>query len=123
MKMNKRDFIAIAVVVILSAAGFLFLNIGHAQGSEVVITLGGSEYGIYPLADDKVIEIKSDVGLNTVVIENGSVYMKDADCPDRYCVKQGKVKVSGDSVICLPHKLVVEVKSQNGENTIDAVAK
>lgn len=123
MGMNKRDFIAIAIVIILSAAGFLFLNTSHAQGSEVVITLGGSEYGTYSLADDRVIEIKSDFGSNTVVIENGSVYMKDADCPDRYCVKQGKVKDSGDSVICLPHKLVVGVKSHNGENTIDAVAK
>lgn len=123
MKMNKRDFIAIAIVIILSAAGFLLLNLGHAQGSEVVITADGSEYGTYPLSEDKVIEIKSDVGSNIVVIENGSVYMKDADCPDRYCVKQGKVTGSGDSIICLPHKLVVEVKSSDGENTIDAVAK
>ena len=121
--MNKRDFIAIAIVIILSAVGFLLLNFGRARGSEVVITAGGSEYGTYPLSEDKVIEIKSDVGLNTVVIENGSVYMKDADCPDRYCVKQGKVTGSGDSIICLPHKLVVEVKSSDGENTIDAVAK
>lgn len=123
MGMNKRDFIAIAVVIILSAAGFLFLNLGHAQGSEVVISEGGSEYGTYPLSVDKVIEIKSDVGTNTVVIENDAVYMKHADCPDRYCVKQGRVTDSGDSIICLPHKLVVEVKSQDGENTIDAVAK
>lgn len=123
MRMNKRDFIAVAIVIILSAAGFLLLNLGHAQGREVVITADGSEYGTYTLSDDKVIEIKSDVGSNTVVIENGSVYMKDADCPDRYCVKQGKVIGSGDSIICLPHKLVVGVKSSDGENTIDAVAK
>ncbi len=123
MKMNKRDFIAIAVVLVLSAAGFLFLNTKHAQGSRVVITVGGSEYGTYPLASDKVIEIKSENGSNTVAIENGSVYMKDADCPDRYCVKQGRITDSGDSVICLPHKLVVEVCASDGENTIDAVAK
>lgn len=123
MEMNKRDFIAIAIVVVISAVGFLLLNTGRAQGREVVISLDGSEYGTYLLADDKVIEVKSDIGLNIVVIENGAVYMKDADCSDRYCVKQGKVSSGGDSVICLPHKLVVEVKSSDGENTIDAVAK
>lgn len=123
MGMNKRDFMAIAVVIILSIASFLFVIFQKADGNQVVITLNGREYGTYPLNENKVIEINSDNGTNVVVIENGSVFMKKADCPDEYCVKQGKVSNAGDSVICLPHKLVVEVQSSGGTDEIDVVAK
>lgn len=115
--MNKRDFIAIGIAVILSVSGFLFFALNREGGDTVKITVGGKIYGTYPLSDNKEIKIKSGGGFNTVKIESGKVYIKDADCKDKSCVKQGKIK-SG-SIVCLPHKLVVEV---TGGDAPDAVA-
>ena len=119
MKMNRRDFIAIAVVLILSVAGFLVFGRSQKDGGAVRITSGGKVVGTYPLGSDKEIKIPFENGENTVVIKDGSVYMKSADCPDRHCVKQGKISKSGEAIICLPHKLTVEITG--GE--IDAVAR
>ena len=117
--MNKRDFIAIGAVILLSVIGFLTFTLNQKGGDFVKITVDKKTYGTYPLRKNDEINIKNDSGFNTVVIENGEVYIKDTDCRDKYCVNQGKIK-SG-SIVCLPHKLVVEVVSDN--DSIDAVVK
>ena len=46
--------------------------------------------------------------------------MTSADCPDHLCVKQKAISKEGESIICLPNKVIVEVDSAvNSE--IDAV--
>lgn len=117
--MNKRDIIAIILVTILSAAGFLYFSLNSFSGSTVKISVGGKEFGSYPLESEKNIKVKTENGFNTVGIKNGKVCVKDADCKDKYCVNQGEIE-SG-SIICLPHKLVVEITSD--KSAPDAVAE
>lgn len=57
-------------------------------------------------------EIVLDTG-NTVCIDHGYVYMKQADCQDGLCVKQGKIHKNNQAIICLPHKLVIRLLSSN----------
>lgn len=47
---------------------------------------------------------------NTVKIENGEVFMKSADCKNQICVKTGKISKSGETIICLPNKVIVEIE-------------
>ena len=117
--MNKRDFIAVFLAAVLSAAGFLYFSFNHPTGAEVKITVGGKIFGTYPLETDKKVKVKTENGFNIVEIKNGKVSVKDADCRDKYCVNQGEIE-SG-SIICLPHKTVVEIMSD--KNTPDAVAE
>ncbi len=42
--------------------------------------------------------------------------MDKADCPDKLCVKQGKISKSGESIICLPHKVVVKISAEERES-------
>lgn len=60
-------------------------------------------------------------GFNTVHIEKDEISISDANCPDRLCVKQGKIKNSVYPIVCLPHKLVVKIKTENDNSVIDAV--
>ena len=119
--MNKRDFVAIAAALLLTALSFLVFMRSGAPGSTVIIKLDGKVYGSYSLSENRRIEIKENKAHNTVVIEDGSVRMEDSDCPDLYCVKQGRITRSGESIICLPHRLSVELVSDKPE--IDAVAR
>lgn len=125
--MNKRDGILVLVLLVLAGVSYLVFASGTStEGNQVVITIDGTVYGSYPLNQNKEIEIKTENGLNTVIIEEGKVYMKDADCPDQYCVKQGKISHSKETLVCLPHKLVVEVRVQESsleENDIDVIAQ
>ena len=49
--------------------------------------------------------------------------MEDADCPDRLCVKQGRIKKVGESIVCLPHKVVIEIVGEKEEAGVDAVTQ
>lgn len=64
----------------------------------------------------------ADGSMNRMVIQGGEAWIEDADCPDRLCVKQGKISKNGQAVTCLPHKLVVTV--ENGEEAeLDGIVR
>jgi hypothetical protein len=47
---------------------------------------------------------------NVMIVEDNSVNIIDADCPDKVCVNHSSIESIGETIICLPHKLVVEIK-------------
>lgn len=51
-------------------------------------------------------------GRNVIVVDEGSVYMQEADCPDKVCVRTGKISHTGETIVCLPHRVVVEISGQ-----------
>lgn len=109
---------------LLLAALCLWLVMGlmgkndRPEEKKVVITVNGGEYGSYPLITDAVIKVNEH---NMVVIRDGAVWMEEADCPDRLCINQGKIKKSGQTIICLPNRVMVTIKG--GEAEYDGVAK
>lgn len=108
-------FLAIIVFIILS----IILTTRDGNANYVQVIKEGKIILEKPLKKDDSYDIDSH---NDLVIENGQVYMKDADCPDKLCVKQGKINKDGQSIICLPNKVVVKIIS-NEQNQVDAVVK
>ena len=121
-RFQKKDVIIILSLVIFAALSFILIYLVLPKtGDKVVITVNGEEYGTYPLSVDKEIEIKQKDKTNIIVIENGEVYMKEADCPDKLCIKMGKKSKGGQSIICLPNKISAEVIT--GEDKYDSIAQ
>lgn len=109
--LKKKDILLIVILLIISAAGLLFINMfGKNEGAAVVITVDGKEYGTYPLNSEKTIEIDTEKGHNTVVISGGTVDVTEADCPDKICADHARIRYDHETIICLPHKMVVEIK-------------
>ena len=113
--MNKRriaDVSVIAFFLMVSLLLFLFLR-GGKEGSEVRVMVEGKEIGVYSLSKDR--EYSLNGGTNTLIIKDGKAYMTDADCPDKLCVRQGKISRNGETITCLPNKLTVTVIDEKGE--------
>ncbi len=53
--------------------------------------------------------ITSGKNTNVLVIKDGTAFIKSADCPDKICVHHSPISKVGETIICLPHKLVVEI--------------
>lgn len=122
-RINKRDLILVFCVLCAAAAIYIGMQIfAGEEGAYIVITVDGEEYGTYPLDEDAIIEVASSEGTNTVVISGGYAYMQEADCPDGYCIDQGKINKSNQTIVCLPHKLVVSVVGGE-ESDVDAIAQ
>ena len=100
---------------------------GH-NGNSVEVRVDGEIQGIYSLSENQTIEINGTGGHNTLIIENGKALMKDADCPDQLCVRQGEISLKGQSIICLPHKVAAEITDADNsdfksESDIDIIVK
>ncbi|MBE6652884.1 MAG: NusG domain II-containing protein [Ruminococcaceae bacterium] len=108
----KNDVIFIGVLLLvtvtLGAAFFLL----REEGNAVTVTVDGKEYGVYALSEDRVVEIRTgDAGehLNRLVIRDGRAFVETATCPDGICAAHKPIYRDGESIICLPHKVVVTV--------------
>ena len=93
---------------------------GEAGKGIVAIKVDGATEGTYVLTEDRRIEINH--GTNILEIKDGEDSMIEADCPDQICVHEKAISADGESIICLPNKIVVEVESDK-ESELDAVMK
>ena len=93
-----------------------------SDGQMLKISVDGKVYGAYSLEDKQEIKI-GDTNVCQIE-EDGTVSMTEADCPDHLCVKQGKIKEFGESIVCLPNKVVLEiVTDKKTAEEIDSIAK
>ena len=118
--MKKKDICLILVFLMIAGLIYLFTRNGEV-GNQVRITLDGKEYGTYSLTENREIPVQSEYGCNIVQIKDGMVFMKDADCPDKYCIHQGKTARKNKSIVCLPHKLMVEVVEASKDKPADGI--
>lgn len=109
---RARDVIVMIAFTLIVAVIALVIALGGRNGETVFVTKDG-ETAAYQLGENRTI----DFGSLKVVIEDGSVFVTDATCPDRLCEKTGRISESGRSIVCLPAGIVVRI----GESEFDAV--
>lgn len=122
--LQKKDKILILCVIITSVILFIIIGfLQHKEGEKVYITIDGIVYGEYSLAENQVITIDEPFGHNQIRIENHKVFMSEADCPDKYCMEYKPISKANETIICLPHKLVIEVKGIVEEQSLDIIVR
>ena len=122
MKFNITNKTLIPSVVILM--GILFalaflLGSFNLQNPVVRIKKGNQIVEVIRMSDVEDYEIVN-LGTNKVRIESDGVYMENANCPDKLCVHQGRISKTGQSIICLPNKIIVEIVGKKPD--VDAVS-
>lgn len=123
--MKKADFIVIAVVAVVAGVLLFFLyGVNSNSGSFVRVEVDGKVIDTLDINEDTTLEIESENGgTNTLVIKDGKAKVTDANCPDGICTNHKEINKNGESIICLPHKLVVTVVNEkSGGDDVDAVA-
>lgn len=116
--MKKKDIIIIAAALVLAGALYLISQAaGNAEASVVVVTVDGKEVLRRPLAVEDSYEINQEDGsVNVITVEDGAVYMSEANCRDGLCLHQGKMRNAAKTIVCLPHKLVVQLEGEAAQD-------
>ena len=122
LKTHRNDVLLIAVLLILGGALALFLYATRQTGGYVSVQVDGETVMELPLSEDARIVLGEGGHTNTLVIKDGTAQIIEAGCPDQICVNQGAVRYAGESIVCLPHKLVVTVEGGQTDD-VDATAK
>ena len=116
--MKRPDVIIIAIILLAAAVG-LVLMMGAQQGNRAEITSYGESMTV-SLNEEKTFTIQTIAGYNEVQVKNGTIRVAAADCPDGLCIHQGAKSKAGETIVCLPHELVIRIL---GDGHVDAVAE
>lgn len=112
-KITAGDCILIIIFLVLGSLGLLAVKKLSKPGGYVCIYQDSVLVERLSLAQDGSYTYDTAYGRNQVEIRDGAVSVTQADCPDLLCVKQGSIKKDRETIICLPHKFVVEVQSED----------
>lgn len=116
--MKKRDILFVGAILLVSLALLLITRLGGRTGGAVVVRVEGEVQATYPLAVDGVYTLNG--GTNVLRVEEGKARMEEANCPDHYCMRQGAISHTNQTITCLPNKLTVTVVGVKGSE-IDIV--
>lgn len=112
---TKKDCILLFVLLVVGAIGILFINSADT-GKSVEIIVNGTTKEIISLDESFEKQVNGVV----VCCENGEIYIKESDCPDKVCVRSDRISKSGESIICAPNRVAVRIDGKKG-NTPDAI--
>ena len=120
---KKRD--ALLLIFIIAGAAVLaiiFWAVRKGSNAEnVIVKVDGNVVYTDSVNKDNTFTVTGyDGGYNVVEIKDGKVYVKEADCPDKVCVNSGGVSDPGATIVCMPHRVVVEISGTSTAST-DAV--
>lgn len=124
---KKMDIVIIAVLLILSFTPHLIFFKTSQKGSKnnyAIIKVDGKIHKKIDLSKVKKSEkvnLNLPNGKNTLLIKNNSIQMDSANCNDALCVKQGNISKVGQTIICLPHKLIIEIKGDELDSKDDLI--
>ncbi len=105
--MKKGDIVIITVTLFATVISFFAVFFGGTAGKTVVISQNNKVLKRISLSQNTTVEL----GSNTVEIKDGSVKMISADCKNQICVNHKKISKSGESIVCLPNKVIVEIEN------------
>ena len=124
----KRGDVLLISIVLVAALAFLAprwfsSNDKGGPGKNLVanITVDGKQYRTIKLTEEnQTIDIRTERGYNILKVHDYGIEMYDADCPDKVCLGFGFITLPKQTIVCLPHRVLVEIASASGEDDIDA---
>lgn len=109
------DIILFLCLILVGLSVFLIGELLCEKGEFVTVKVGNSDEARYSLSEDG--EYTLNGGTNILTIRDGKAFMSHADCPDKTCVRSGKINMTGERIVCLPNRIYITVVG-TGEEVI-----
>ncbi|WP_138419987.1 NusG domain II-containing protein [Aquibacillus sediminis] len=124
--MVKRwDIILIILLVLLSLLPYVIFSMQQAQNVSAdssrvaVISIDNEEVERVTLTGNEGTDVfdiqESGSHINTVEVHDDRIRMKSATCSDQVCVRTGYISKPGETIVCLPHKVIIEIQTENDD--------
>lgn len=104
--LKKGDILIIIAVLAVTLASSALLFFGKEEGRTVTVKENNEIIYKGSLYENKVIELQG----NTVEIKDGAVTVTKADCKNQICVNHTAITEKGESIICLPNRVIAEIE-------------
>ena len=119
--MKREIFLVLAILLAVcsfSLATHLLFSEPAAKVEVAVIdnTSNKTVLETFPLSQNTTYTIITESetdgepqGTNILNIQDGKVWISEANCPNHDCVKQGTISMNGEMLVCLPHRVTVSI--------------
>lgn len=121
VKLKPFDFILVVFLMIASFIPLLFFVNTHTSGQIAQLRVNNKLVKNFELNKDQVYTYfdKSDDDRNKIEVRDGQIAIVDANCDDQICVRKGFISKTGQTIVCLPHRLVIEIMPTTDQQHID----
>ena len=121
LKMKPFDFILIVSLMLASFSPLLFFFFFFTTGQIAQLRVNNKRIKEFDLSKDQVFTYfdKLDGDQNKITVRDGKIAIIDANCTDQICVRKGFISKTGQTIVCLPHRLVIEIMPTNEKQTED----
>jgi len=128
IELTKGDKGLVVFVVVLTLLSLIYIKKQAFSNDDRYVSIQVDGEEIKQIIFDKKLEgnkipIETEFGYNLVELGDGEVRVIEASCPDQIDVKQGYISKIGETIVCLPNKLVIEIKGMDGDNDIDMISQ
>ena len=125
---NKRlNLILVLAIAAIACVGLVATRLmgANTNADMATVVIRDGEQNVYelPLSQNTTKSVTTDLGTNLIEIKDGRVHVEEADCPNQDCVHQGWIDAAGEQIVCLPHKLTVDIVDASAETTYDVVGR
>ncbi len=115
----RNDMLLAAVILATATVAFFLFRKTMTEGSFVVVTVDGTETHRLSLKEEQELVITTGFhGENILIIEDGKAKMQKANCPDGICVEHRPISKTGETIVCLPHEIVISIEGEGDEEII-----
>ncbi|MGI5898934.1 MAG: NusG domain II-containing protein [Christensenellales bacterium] len=123
-KISTRFLIIFFAALFAAAMAATLFRFPGGGGAFAHVSLDGEIFAVIDLSEAEEAYLLEVSPGNILLVEKGAISMHSADCPDQLCVRQGKTGEGGLPIICLPNRIMVEIKPARGEGekVVDAVS-
>lgn len=113
--MIKKADIILFFLILVFGIGISWWSLStNTGGDKAIVTVDGQLYGTYSLLQDQTIEVVQENGhTNYITIKDGKVSMAFSNCQNQVCVNSGAISQTKDSIVCLPNKVMIEIKGSD----------
>ena len=125
---NKRlNLILVLAIAAVACVGLVATRLmgANTNADTATVVIRDGEQNVYelPLTQNTTKSVTTDLGTNLIEIKDGRVHVEEADCPNQDCVHQGWIDAAGEQIVCLPHKLTVDIVDESAKATYDVVGR
>ncbi len=118
----KNDILLILAILIIFLVPLAIFLFGGEEGAYAEVLIDGKSAVVYSLSENITVDIDTEKGgRNILEIKENSAKIIFANCPDGICSKHRKINKTNETIVCLPHKVVVKIISKN--NGVDITAR
>jgi len=117
------DWLLIAALLVCAAAAQIHLARAGTQGETAEVYVDGDLRARIALDHPGSTEVTGRIGPVELVVEDGTIRVAAAPCPHKVCIRMGRKGSAGDTIVCVPSRLLVRITGTSPEREVDAITQ